>query len=75
MDDDAQEIAELSLKALETLDKACGQQTVTVTTLLDIGNIVQNHGDLYSKLEHRNKFTQWAEGIFKRILKGKWHLR
>ncbi|KAI8338727.1 nuclear pore complex subunit Nro1-domain-containing protein [Chlamydoabsidia padenii] len=69
VDADSNDIPELALKALDTLDRACGLSSVTTSALLDIGAIVRNHGDLYSSLEHRNKFTQWADGIFERILK------
>ncbi|CAO3581648.1 unnamed protein product [Absidia cylindrospora] len=68
VDADSKDIPELALKALDILDKAFIDSKVESTLLLDVGSIVQNHGDLYLTLESRGKFTQWAEEIFKRIL-------
>ncbi|KAI8083064.1 nuclear pore complex subunit Nro1-domain-containing protein [Halteromyces radiatus] len=68
VDDDSTTIPDLAVRALETLDKTCEKSKVSTANLVEIGSIVQNHGDLYSVLEPRTKFTQWAEILFKRIL-------
>ncbi|CAO3577033.1 unnamed protein product [Absidia cylindrospora] len=69
VDADTQEIPDVALKALDTVDKACKDSTIPTSSLLDLASIVQTHGDLYTILEQRNKFTQWAEDTFQRIVK------
>ncbi|ORZ25484.1 nuclear pore complex subunit Nro1-domain-containing protein [Absidia repens] len=69
VDVDTKEIPDMAMKALDTIDKACRDSTIPTMSLLDLASIAQTHGDLYSILELRNKFTQWSEDIFQRIVK------
>lgn len=64
-----QSIPELASKALETLDKVIGE--APVKSVIEIADIVQNHGDLYESLEARDKFRLWAESALEKVLKGK----
>lgn len=65
-----QTIPELSLMALKTLDDVLVSE-VPSKTVIELADIVQNHGDLYESLESRNKFISWAENALKKIIKGK----
>lgn len=65
-----QNIPELSTKALETLDKVISESEVAAKTIIELADIVQNHGDLYESLESRNKFRFWAENALEKVLKG-----
>lgn len=64
-----QNIPELATKALETLDKAIVD--APVKSVVEIADIVQNHGDLYESLESRDKFRLWAEAALEKVLNGK----
>ncbi|KAI8636443.1 nuclear pore complex subunit Nro1-domain-containing protein [Parasitella parasitica] len=64
-----QNIPELSLKALATLDEALASSQVASKTIIELADIVQNHGDLYESLESRNKFISWAENALEKVLK------
>lgn len=66
-----QNIPELSLKALKTLDEALTSTEIPSKTVIELADIVQNHGDLYESLESRNKFRTWAENALEKVLKGK----
>jgi len=66
-----QNIPELSLKALKTLDEALSSSEVPSKTVVELADIVQNHGDLYESLESRSKFRTWAENALEKVLKGK----
>jgi hypothetical protein len=66
-----QNIPELSKKALETLNKVIAESEVPIKTIIELADIVQNHGDLYESLESRNKFRMWAENALEKVLKGK----
>lgn len=63
-----QEIPELSSRALETLDKVIADSQVPSKTIVELADIVQNHGDLYESLESRDKFTNWAENALKKVV-------
>lgn len=40
--------------------------------LVEIGAIVQSHGELYGDLEKQSKFRDWAEKVLLRVVKGKY---
>ncbi|KAI9366596.1 nuclear pore complex subunit Nro1-domain-containing protein [Pilaira anomala] len=65
-EDGEQEIPELSLRALETLDQA--MVDTPSKTVIELADIVQNHGDLYESLKSRNKFRNWAEEALNKVL-------
>jgi hypothetical protein len=64
-----QTIPELSTRALDTLDKVIKESTVPSKTIIELADIVQNHGDLYESLESRDKFRTWAENALEKVLK------
>ena len=64
-----QTIPELSTRALETLDKAIAETQVPSKTIIELADIVQNHGDLYESLASRDKFRLWAESALEKVLK------
>ncbi|CEP10931.1 hypothetical protein [Parasitella parasitica] len=64
-----QKVPELSLKALTTLDEALGSARVDSGVIIELADIVQNHGDLYEKLESRDIFRSWAENALEKVLK------
>lgn len=66
-EDGEQAIPELSLRALETLDQA--MVDTPSKTVIELADIVQNHGDLYESLKSRNKFRHWAEEALNKVLK------
>ena len=66
-----QALPELSVKALETLDEIMSTTQVPNKTIIELADIVQNHGELYEALESRNKFRVWAEDALEKVLKGK----
>lgn len=63
-----QEVPELSSRALETLDKVIAESQVPSKTIVELADIVQNHGDLYESLESRDKFRNWAESALEKVL-------
>ncbi|CAO3637336.1 unnamed protein product [Mucor hiemalis] len=63
-----QAIPELSSRALETLDKVIAESQVPSKTIVELADIVQNHGDLYESLESRDKFRNWAESALEKVL-------
>lgn len=65
-----QNIPELSTKALEILDTVISESEVPIKTIVELADIVQNHGDLYESLESRSKFRIWAENALEKVLKG-----
>ncbi|KAI8875508.1 hypothetical protein K501DRAFT_338665 [Backusella circina FSU 941] len=62
-------IPELATRALETLKKATSDSKASPTTIVELADIVQNHGDLYSNMESREKFTTWADNALVEVLK------
>lgn len=64
-----QTIPELSTRALDTLDKVIDESEVSTNTIVELADIVQNHGDLYESLESRDKFRNWAENALENVLK------
>lgn len=64
-----QDIPELAVKALAVADESV--ENLPSKDVIDLADIVQNHGALYTELEHRNKFLEWAEKHLKKITKGK----
>ncbi|OBZ87987.1 Negative regulator of ofd1 [Choanephora cucurbitarum] len=64
-----QALPELSIKALETLDEIMSTTQVPNKTIIELADIVQNHGELYEALESRNKFRVWAEDALEKVLK------
>ncbi|KAK4521959.1 RTP1_C1 domain-containing protein [Mucor velutinosus] len=64
-----QSIPELSLKALKSLDEALESSEIPSKTVVELADIVQNHGDLYESLESRSKFRIWAEDALEKVLK------
>lgn len=63
-----QAVPELSVRALETLDKAMTDVQVPSKTIIELADIVQNHGDLYESIESRDKFRNWAESALNNVL-------
>ncbi|GAA5811018.1 hypothetical protein MFLAVUS_004447 [Mucor flavus] len=63
-----QAVPELSVRALETLDKAMTDVQVPSKTIIELADIVQNHGDLYESIESRDKFRNWAESALNSVL-------
>lgn len=63
-----QAVPELSVRALETLDKAMTDAQVLSKTIIELADIVQNHGDLYESIESRDKFRNWAESALNKVL-------
>lgn len=63
-----QNIPELSTRALDTLDKIILSNQVPSKTIIELADIVQNHGDLYESLESRDKFRNWAEDALNKVL-------
>lgn len=64
-----QSVPELSIRALDTLDKVIKESTVPSKVIIELADIVQNHGDLYESLESRDKFRAWAENALEKVLK------
>ncbi|KAI9486798.1 MAG: nuclear pore complex subunit Nro1-domain-containing protein [Benjaminiella poitrasii] len=65
-----QSIPKLATKALETLDnEALVGANIPSKTIIELADIVQNHGDLYDDLQARDKFRIWAESALKKVLK------
>ncbi len=64
-----QTIPELSTRALDTLDAVISDSKVPSKTIVELADIVQNHGDLYESLESRDKFRSWAENALENVLK------
>ncbi|KAI8390263.1 nuclear pore complex subunit Nro1-domain-containing protein [Blakeslea trispora] len=64
-----QSLPELSVKALQTLDEVMSTTQVPNKTIIELADIVQNHGDLYEALESRDKFRVWAETALEKVLK------
>ncbi|KAI8967921.1 nuclear pore complex subunit Nro1-domain-containing protein [Mycotypha africana] len=64
-----QEIPEMSVKALEALDKHLVVDAKNVKAVVELADIVQNHGDLYENPESRDKFRLWAENVLEKVLK------
>lgn len=65
---DQNNIPELSTRALATLDKIIASSQVPAKTIIELADIVQNHGDLYEDLESRDKFRVWAEDALNKVL-------
>lgn len=63
-----QSVPELSIRALDTLDKVIKESTVPSKVIIELADIVQNHGDLYESLESRDKFRAWAENALEKVL-------
>ncbi|KAI8072144.1 nuclear pore complex subunit Nro1-domain-containing protein [Gilbertella persicaria] len=68
-EDSNQVLPELSVKALDTLDEVMSQSEVPSKTIIELADIVQNHGDLYESLESRDRFRLWAETALEKVLK------
>lgn len=62
-------IPELATRALETLEKATSDNKTASTTMIELADIVQKHGDLYTELASREKFTAWADKALVDVLK------
>ncbi|KAI8983131.1 nuclear pore complex subunit Nro1-domain-containing protein [Pilobolus umbonatus] len=63
-----QEVPELSIRALDTLNKMKDDHIPTKTKI-ELADIVLSHGDLFNDLESRNKFINWSENTLADILK------
>ncbi|CAO3692402.1 unnamed protein product [Rhizopus stolonifer] len=62
-----QDVPELAVKALAVADESV--ENLPSKDVIDLADIVQNHGALYTELEHRNKFLEWAEKHLEKITK------
>lgn len=43
--------------------------------LVEIGAIVQSHGELYGELEKQTKFRDWAQKLLLRVVKGRYKIQ
>lgn len=62
-------VSDLAVRALDAADKIVDELPSKV--VVELADIVQNHGALYSSLESRNKFITWAKKTLEKILKGR----
>ncbi|KAG1051545.1 hypothetical protein G6F43_006253 [Rhizopus delemar] len=60
-------VSDLAIRALDAADKIVDELPSKV--VVELADIVQNHGALYSSLESRNKFITWAKKTLEKILK------
>lgn len=66
---DEENVPELATRALDAADKVLGNLSSKAT--IELADIIQNHGALYSSLESRDRFIVWSEKALEKILKGK----
>ncbi|KAI7881185.1 hypothetical protein K492DRAFT_207026 [Lichtheimia hyalospora FSU 10163] len=64
-------VPDIAVKALETLDQVLAEKDNELDTndLVEIGAIVQSHGELYGELDKQTKFRDWAEKVLLRVVK------
>ncbi|ORE13781.1 hypothetical protein BCV71DRAFT_147645, partial [Rhizopus microsporus] len=62
-------VPELAIRALSTVDKTISESKLSSKVIIELADIAQNHGSLYTTLESRDKFITWAEKTLKQVLK------
>lgn len=68
LEEDQVVIPELSTRALATLDTVIEKGKVPAKTMVELADIVQNHGDLYEAFDLRDVFRLWAEASLNKVL-------
>ncbi|KAG0763894.1 hypothetical protein G6F16_002477 [Rhizopus arrhizus] len=64
---DEENVPELATRALDAADKVLGNLSSKAT--IELADIIQNHGALYSSLKSRDRFIVWSEKALEKILK------
>ncbi|KAI7888089.1 nuclear pore complex subunit Nro1-domain-containing protein [Mucor mucedo] len=67
-DEQVDTIPALSTQALATLDSVIAKGDVPAKTMIELADIVQNHGDLYEDFTSREVFRVWAEDALNKVL-------
>lgn len=61
----------MAMNALALVKKSLGPSEIKGMPLVELAAIMQTHGDLYSDLQNKQPFLDWAEEVLQNAYKGK----